>query len=713
MVTASDKLRELARALGVSTSYHGWDGQERRTSDETLREVITALGFPCADEQQLTDALDHVPDLPWRSVVPPTTVVEQGRRSTFWVHVPHGAEVEVWVRTEDGDRVPAEQVDVWVAPRRVDGVLVGRATFAVPDLPLGWHTLEARTADGTEHGTLVVTPGRLRTADRLLARRRWGVAAQLYSVRSARSWGVGDLADLADLAALTARAGSPSAPGADFVLVNPLHAAEPTPPRGPSPYWPGSRRFVDPLYLCVPLIREAVFLPAEDRQRLEEASAGFAAGNRSDERIDRDPAYAAKLDLLERIHRVPRSPARQAAFDRFRRERGQALEDFALWCALTERFGGPGPAWGPLQAGPHVPAADDARLEHRDRIDFWCWVQWQCDEQLAETQQAARTAGMDLGVMHDLAVGVQRDGADGWTLGDSLVRGMSVGAPPDDFNQSGQSWGQPPWHPRVLAERGYAPYRDMVRAVLRHAGGLRLDHVLGLFRTWWIPEGRSPAEGAYVSYDHEALLGILVLEAQRADAVLVGEDLGVFERWVQDYLAERGVAGTSILWFEWDGDRPRPPEDYRKLCLSSVTTHDLPPTAGYLAGDHLTLRSDLGLLPRGLEAERADFARQRDAVLAALRERGLVGEDPSEADVVVALHRYLAAAPSALHCVSLADAVGERRSQNQPGTTDEYPNWRIPLADAHGDGVLLEDLPAMERFTSLVEAVATALARRE
>ena len=207
-----------------------------------------------------------------------------------------------------------------------------------------------------------------------------------------------------------------------------------------------------------------------------------------------------------------------------------------------------------------------------------------------------------------------------------LARGVTVGAPPDMFNQQGQNWTQPPWHPGRLAESGYAAYRDMLRTVLRHAGGIRVDHVLGLFRLWWIPAGAGPEEGTYVYYDHEALIGILALEAQRAGAIVIGEDLGVFEPWVRDYLAERGIFGTSILWFEHDADGPIPPERYRQQCLTSVNTHDLPPTAGYLAGEHVTLRESLGLLQRPVDEERAEAAAEQEAVLGLVRERGLLPE---------------------------------------------------------------------------------------
>ena len=306
------------------------------------------------------------------------------------------------------------------------------------------------------------------------------------------------------------------------------------------------------------------------------------------------------------------------------------------------------------------------------------------------------------------ALGVARHSADVWMLGDVLARGATVGAPPDGFNQQGQNWDQPPWDPRRLAEAGYEPYRDMLRTVLRHAGGLRVDHILGLFRLWWIPDGKSPAAGTYVHYDHDALIGILALEAERAGAVVIGEDLGVFEPYVQQALTERGILGTSILWFEHGADAPVPPEEYRQLCLTSVTTHDLPPTVGYLAGDHIELRSRLGLLETGEAAERARDERDRDAVLNLARSRGLLPPDaaPTGQETVEALYRLIAQTPSVLLSVALVDAVGERRIQNQPGTdSSQYPNWCIPLADENGQVVLVEDLASNARFASLVDAL--------
>ncbi|MEE2034041.1 4-alpha-glucanotransferase [Rhodococcus chondri] len=704
-MTTMEKLRELAGHHGVSCTYRGWDGFDHDVSDHTLQKILAALDVPAATDAEIDASLGDLTDAAWRRMLPPSLVIVEGEERTFPVHVPHGDPVTVWVVTEDGAEVEAGQLDVWVDPRTVDGRLLGRATFAVPSLPLGWHTLRARSHDMEAQATLVVTPARLATADLLTDRQRWGLAAQLYSVRSRRSWGIGDFVDLADLAAVTASYGG------DFVLVNPVHVAEPQPPHEPSPYLPSSRRFIDPLYLRVEAVPEAAYLPAKHRKLLDDSAQRFAKANRKATHLDRDATFRAKLDVLERVYRVPRGPARQARFEAFCAEGGAALDDFALWCVLAEKFGDRADRWAKRAPTPDAPYAADRRARSAGRMDFYRWLQWLCDEQLTAAQDSARAAGLDLGIVHDLAVGVCRDGADAWTLGDALAAGVTVGAPPDDFNRNGQNWNQPPWRPDRLADLGYRPYRDVVRAALRHAGGVRVDHILGLFRTWWVPEGSSPADGAYVRGDHEAMIGILVLEAQRADAVVIGEDLGVFEKWVQEYLTARGVAGTSILWFERDGDAPRLPETYRQLCLTSVTTHDLPPTSGYLAGEHISIRSRLGLLDRDLDTELAGAVAERDEVLQLARDRGLLDTTPGDPDTdeqrtVEALHRLIAASPSALLGLSLADAVGERRSQNQPGTIDEYPNWRVPLADAEGKAVLLEDLPDSERFAALAAALS-------
>ncbi|RKO21127.1 4-alpha-glucanotransferase [Pseudarthrobacter phenanthrenivorans] len=705
-------LQRLADAHGVGTSFQGWDGLPHSVAEATLIKVLAALGVKADTNQAIEAALAEAELAPWRRVLPPAVVIQQGEPALVPVHVPEGAAVSLTIALEDeGGTLEGVQQDVQVQSVDVDGVATGRATFALPEgLPLGWHTMTAEAGSVKASAVLVVTPRRLTTAAPLEQRRGWGLATQLYSVRSRRSWGIGDFSDLADLAALS------GARGADYVLVNPLHAAEPVPPVQPSPYSPSTRRFFNPLYIRVEAIPELAYLKPRKRAAVEKLHEEVSSLNREGGRLDRNAVYAAKLQALEMLYHARRSPARQAAFDEFCRISGRGLDDFALWSAIREDVAPGDPLWKDPSSALGTAKAEALREKLADRIGFHRWLQWICDEQLEEAQKAALRAGMRLGVVHDLAVGVDHSSADAWTLRDVLAPATSVGAPPDMYNQQGQDWGQPPWHPARLAEAGYQPFRNMLATVLRHAGGIRVDHILGLFRLWWIPVGNAPGDGAYVRYDHEALIGILALEAQRAGAVVIGEDLGTFEPWVRDYLAARGILGTSILWFEYDGDSPLAPEKYRTQALASVNTHDLPPTAGYLAGDHVALRSGLGLLERSEEEERAEHNAALEKMLALVRERGYLpgkaagGPGETEEQTIEALHLLLTQTPSVLLGVALVDAVGERRVQNQPGTSEAlYPNWQVPLGGPDGKPVFLDDLPANTRFNSLLKAVEEAL----
>ncbi|HZB30716.1 MAG TPA: 4-alpha-glucanotransferase [Streptosporangiaceae bacterium] len=624
--------------------------------------------------------------------------------------------------------------------------------------------------------------------------RSWGFMVQLYSVRSAASWGHGDLHDLADLAAW-----SGSALGAGFILINPLHAGEPIEPIRPSPYLPSSRRFVSPLYLRVEDVPGYATLSPEDRARIAELAAPLRARNRTLDPLDRDAVWAAKRAALELIYRR-RPPVRAAAagaaagaaaagqtaagqtgagqaatgtgpaeaapgeavpdaaatggpapgeggtgsteggrrtdqdaaapaasfgppsedeqdvserrYAAYRAGEGAPLTGYATWCALAETHGADWRTWPADLRDPRSPAVTALRAGLADRVDFHAWLQWLVHEQVAAAQGAAKAAGMALGVIHDLAVGVHPGGADAWLYQDVLAAGVTVGAPPDEFNQRGQDWGQPPWHPLRLAAVRYEPYRSLISASLRAAGGLRVDHILGLFRQWWVPAGASPADGTYVRCDHEAMTGLLAGEATKAAAHLIGEDLGVVEPWVRDYLPSRGIFGTSMLWFERDAQgAPQRPERWRPSCLATVATHDLPPIAGYLAGDHIRLRERLGLLTRPVTEEWADHRRQLTAWARLLMKLGLADQPDLAGQVpaaTVALHAFLARTPARLIGISLADAVGERRIQNQPGTVDEYPNWRVPLADADGRPVLLDDLPADPRVRAAIAPVLAA-----
>ena len=536
--------------------------------------------------------------------------------------------------------------------------------------------------------------------------RSWGFAVQLYSLRSRQSWGHGDLGDLADLAAWSA-----SDLGAGFILINPLHAGEPLPPLSQSPYLPMSRRFTSPLYLRIEDIPEYAKLTAGDRVRIDSLAAPLRARNATSELLNRDEVWQAKRSALQIIYRQPMTAQRRAEFDDYRRREGQPLQDWGLWCALAEIHGPDWRAWPePLQA---VSSAEVAA--ERDRLAgpalFHAWLQWLADGQLAAAQDAARAAGMAIGHNRDPPVGCHPGGAAAWSRQDVLVTGVSVGAPPDEFNQRGQDWNQPPWHPQRLAAEQYGPLADLMHAALQHAGGLRVDHVMGLFRLWWVPAGMGPDQGTYVRYDHRAMVGVLAGQAVSAGALAIGEDLGTVEPWIRDYLAEQGVLGTAMLWFERGGDgAPLPPGKWRRNCLAMVGTHDVPPIAAFVTGEQVELRSRLGLLTRSYQEESDESDAVVRAWQQALEAEGLLapGSRPSPAEFTVACYAFLARTPALLIGVSLADAVGDRRPQNIPGTTDEYPNWRVPLCDGEGRSVSLDDLADSRTVRAVARAVASA-----
>lgn len=464
---------------------------------------------------------------------------------------------------------------------------------------------------------------------------------------------------------------------------------------------------MNPLYLRPEAVPEFAELAESGREKIARIKTRLHKALVGQELIDRDLIWEAKIAAMRVIHGHGLRAARQMAFNDFLRREGRSLTQFATWSALQVEHG---PDWRDWPDELHRPSSPEVAVfaeTHAEEITFFAWLQWLADNQLRDAQSAAVDAGMRIGVMNDLAVGVGGHSAEAWTYGNLFAANMGVGAPPDHFNQTGQSWGQAPWRPDRLEELSYAPFRNMVAGILRHSGGIRVDHVMGLFRLWWIPEGMAPGQGAYVRYNHDAMVGILALEAQRAEALVVGEDLGVVEPWVRTYLRERGVLGTSIGWFERDEHgRPLPPENWREYCLASVTTHDLPPTAGYLDAEHVKLQHQLGLLTESLESELAHAAAETEHYLAVLRERGwLSGEEPSTEEVVLALHKYLVATPARVLCAALTDAVGDRRTQNQPGTETEYPNWRVPLSGPDGERLLLEDIYVDERTFRLADVM--------
>ncbi|MFN2587064.1 MAG: 4-alpha-glucanotransferase [Actinomycetota bacterium] len=603
------------KTWGVDTGYVDAREEWKEAPSETIAAVLQAMG---ADDLEPPES--------------PVVVARAGRP------VDLGEAVEI--RFEDGGAAS------------LDGDLPR-------DAPLGYHRLVDR--DGRERD-LILSPGTCWSPAGL---RSWGWTVQLYAARSTRSWGLGDLGDLAELGRWA------TGTGADVILLNPLHAPKPG-PQQPSPYFPSSRRWRNPLYVRIEDVPGARG-PAGDLDRLASQGRKLNAGDR----IDRDEVYRLKMEALETIWRRRREPDER--FHRFRARCGSSLTDFATYMTLVEHHGGGPAAWPEKHRDPGRPAVTRFRVENEERVLFHEWVQWLLEEQLL-------AAGAETGIVHDLAIGVDPDGADAWLWGDVFARDVKVGAPPDLFNSHGQDWRLPPFDPWRLRGASYRPFVETLRANLTGAAGLRIDHVMGLFRLFWIPEGAGPTEGTYVRYPYEDLLDILALESHRAEAYVIGEDLGTVPDVVPAQMAERKMLSYRLLWFDEN------PRAYPELSLAAVTNHDLPTVAGMWTGDDLREQRDLGLDPNE-EAERDVRERFKKAT-------GLDDSAPPE-DAVREAYGLLAAAPSAVVVATLEDALAVRRRPNQPGTTGERPNWSMPLP------VPIDDLPTRP----LARSVARTLAR--
>ncbi len=530
-----------------------------------------------------------------------------------------------------GGRLPATGT-----VRLEDGSDLGRIDALPADAPFGYHHLER--PDG-QHQLLITGPGRCHLPAGL---RTWGLAVQLATMRSGRSWGIGDLADLRELGRWA------SSRGAGFLAVSPLGAPNPGPAPEPSPYYPSTRRFANPLHLR---LEEIAGASIDD----ELARAGRALND--DRPIDRGRVWTLKRTALERIWDA--GIRDRDAFEGWRNAQGDALERWGRFCVLTERHGPGWQSWPSDLRDSDGPGPATIARDAPDRVAFHAWIQWCLDLQLAAASApVARVA--------DMPIGVDPGGFDAWDWQETLALGASIGAPPDRFTTAGQEWGLPPFIPHRLRAAGYRPFIETLRAQLRHAGGLRIDHVLGLFRLWWIPAGRAPDAGAYVRSAPDELLEIVAIESHRAGAIVIGEDLGTVPPGVRAELRRRRLLSTRLIVFE-----RVPPARYPRQSFAAVTTHDLPTIGGILSGSDLADQAAAGLAP---DPDALELLRSR------LTDAAGVGDGADPSTIVAAVHARLAASPSALVAGSLEDALGVAERPNLPGTVaHQRPNWSQPL----------------------------------
>ena len=720
-------LDRLCALEGIAPEYADIWGRNHRASEGARIALLQAMGI-VADAAGVEGALKPREDRPWRRGLPSVSVQREDVAPYRWeicCDERRRGEAYHWRlalesgETRSGEFRPADLPQL--AAHAIDGTRHLKVAFEWREhLPLGYHRFTLQPPDGAAPAvlTLIIVPRRCYTPPALDGTGRvWGPALQLYALRSARNWGIGDFTDLHNAIEIAGRA------GAGIVGVSPLHALFPHNPDRISPYSPSSRVYMNALYVDVEAVPE--FAECETA-RAAVASPEFQArlrALRAAERVDYRGVADAKLWALRAVfdhfhsrHLLPHS-ARGEAFRAYQRSGGKPLARFALFQALQEDFHARDETmWGwPVWPEPYRdPASPQVRAfveANRQRVEFYIWLQWLAEEQLGACSRRSRELGLGVGVYQDLAISVDRAGAEAWDWRSVYAEQASIGSPPDDFNLNGQNWGLPPPIPEALSETAYAPFVATLRANMRHAGALRIDHVMGLMRLYWIPPGGSPAEGTYVHYPFQDLIGVLALESVRNRCLVIGEDLGTVPDAVRAALAPLGVLSCRLLLFEKEPDGSfKAPGAYPARALAAASTHDLPTLKGYWIGHDLELRARLGHFPSDEQRERqvVERARDRARLLVALQRESLlpagatvhpVAAPEMTPELARALHVYLARSPAQVMMVQMEDVLGQLEQVNLPSTGVEYPNWsrKLPLN--------LEEWSADARVTALAEAL--------
>lgn len=718
-------LDELVAQAGIEPYYHDIWGAHHALSAETKRALLDALGMSAVTEEQTAQSLSDLATKTWRRALEPITVLyEKNNEQVISVVLQAElARAAVWRITEEDGTLYEGDISLGDLPvaeaKIVDGCCLERRLLALPgSLPLGYHRLEILSdalTGGSSFATLIVAPEHAYLPDTLQrSPGTWGFSLQLYGLQGRESWGLGDFGDLCGFAAKTASL------GAGALGVNPLHALFPGNPAHVSPYSPSCRCFLNPLYIDIEAVPDLVECPTARAQIGDPAFATSLTALRNATLVDYAGVAAAKLPLLEQLYsafhvnHLQRGTARAEAFRKFQRESGAALERYATFEALAENFraGGSGHFpwrhWPTAYRDPNSMETAAFARDHPDRVTFQQYLQWEADRQLGSAAVACAQSGMSIGLYRDLALGVDADGAEAWAEQNLIAQGISTGAPPDPFSLEGQSWGLPPFSPHALRDAAYRPFIECLRANMRYAGALRIDHIMGFARLFWIPSDASPSEGGYVRYPLDDLLAIAALESQRARCIIVGEDLGTVPEGLRERLSARRILSTRLLYFERDGDGAfRPAPTYPELAEVAIGTHDLPTLPGFWHEGDITVRAALHLLPArdGEPALRQDRARARAALLTLLRDMGQLPRVGGSADnpdidihqLVDAAYRFLAASPGRLLMVQLEDVLAIEEQANLPGTVDEHPNWRRKLPGSW------EEFAASPRLRSFAE----------
>ena len=667
------RLVELAGQAGVDVHWRDANDRPQQVSPSTLRAVLAALGLPCASDGDIDTSLERLRREREGATLPRLLVADAGGAFA----VPAATQPRRY-RFEDEQGTPMGEGSLPSDER----------TLHAPEAA-GYYRLLL----GDEQCTLAAAPARaFGVADVAGARRPWGVAVQLSSLRRPGDGGIGDFT------ALERCARAAAARGADALAISPVHALFTAAPERYSPYAPSSRRFLNPLYVDPARVGGAAALRTViDAHNLRQELAELEWL----ELIDWPRAARARITLLHALFEWSSADSNLTqALCAFRREQGEALENHARFEALQSHFQAhnvPGgwQAWPVEYHDPASAAVATFAREHSREVAFHAFLQWLATRGLDDAQHTARASGMAIGLIADLAVGTDAGGSQAWSHQSELLHGLSVGAPPDLLNRNGQDWGLTTFSPRGLRESGYAGYLAMLRTALAHAGGVRIDHVLGLKRLWLVPRGFGATEGAYVRYPIDDLLRLLAIESHRNRAVVIGEDLGTVPADFRQRIADAGVLGIRVLWFERAADRGFiAPGHWSAEAMATTSTHDVPTVAGWWSGRDIEWRARTGLAEPGVD-EIAERALDRGRLWRALCASGAAQDAGGSSDedhppapddvlsVAIAAAGHVARAPAALVVIPAEDLLALSEQPNLPGPTDAlHPNWRRRLPES-------------------------------
>jgi 4-alpha-glucanotransferase len=708
-MSGDSALSRLALAMGIEPEFSDARGRIVRATADTKRHLLSAMGLNIRTESDARVALHEIELREWLRPLPPVRVSQANAPIHVDVVLPSSTKVVAWLisfesGSQRGGRHLFKELDL-LGQKLVEKDWLERRRLELPgDLPCGYHSLQVQKS---EVMSLIVSPGQCWLPER--RERLWGIAAQLYLLRSRKNWGIGDFTDLRTLVEIA------GARGADVIGLNPLHANFLDQPDQASPYSPASRLLLNVLNIDVTAVPDLKHSPAaqalldsaEIKHQIKEA--------REQSLVDYRRVAELKFKALQCIFEESRhreDQPRWKSFLQFRSRGGELLEKNCLFFALRTHFSARGKPdwhdWPPDFRTPSSSAVVRFSKNHEASVDFLSWLQWLADEQLAAAAKSAQQQGMAVGLYRDLAVGADRAGAETWINASAVVSRAEVGAPPDIYNPAGQTWGIPPFHPGALREEAYRSFIELVRANMRHAGGLRIDHVMGLQHLYWVPEGQKPSNGAFVHYPRDDLIGILALESHRHRCLVVGEDLGTVPRGFRERITDANILSYRVLFFEHDANGAfLAPETYPTLALSVLGSHDLPTLRAWWSGDDLKLKKQLNLFPESGELERqsGERAHSRKQLLMALRDAHLIQGEISDFDLLRAAHGFIARTSSMVAMAQLDDLTEEIAPVNVPGTSDQHPNWRRKYS------VSLEELSSSRTFLTVVQAFARERAK--